>query len=410
MVALNFPSSPAINDTHVHMGRVYVWDGTAWVCGNPLSYIGIKYVDTRIDSGNVLSPVWECDYKYQPGSAPAGTLVVPARRTLDYATAENLTGGGHVVAGLDHAILSGAGNPNLAISHESKLTVSGAASVLLAIGSEHNVNITNAGADVSSLQGFRSSLSSNLGNVDVWIPHGVNVDSNAGTVGVVLAYHFPDLSGISGITSKRFLYNQDATAYSESAAPSFGPVGLATGQEKAPMPHGGYVTGRYYFPPGHKTPYSQALAANTLYAVPFPISRRTTFTKIGVRVTTAEVAKNARLGIYKMANGVPSTLVLDAGTVSVAATGAVEITISQVLEAGVYALAIVTDATAAAINFSVVDVGMLSWVVGAAADDTADGSAEGLMYGAHTYGALPGNFPAVSYFGAGIQPRLWLRQ
>jgi hypothetical protein len=87
-----------------------------------------------------------------------------------------------------------------------------------------------------------------------------------------------------------------------------------------------------------------SLAANTLYAVPFIVTDTTTFTRIGINVTTLSTG-SARLGIYNFANAAPTTLVSDCGTVAVTGTGEKEITISQSLAAGAYALVVLCDGT-----------------------------------------------------------------
>lgn len=76
-----------------------------------------------------------------------------------------------------------------------------------------------------------------------------------------------------------------------------------------------------------------ALTANTIYFIPFTIYISTTFTKIGVNVTTGAASSNIRLGIYNTDNtgGYPGTLVLDAGTVNSSGTGDLTVTISQAL-------------------------------------------------------------------------------
>jgi hypothetical protein len=92
------------------------------------------------------------------------------------------------------------------------------------------------------------------------------------------------------------------------------------------------------------------LVTNRVYYNAFVVGQSATFTKMGIQVTTAEAGKVARLGIYNWSNGKSTTLVLDAGTVSLAATGIVEATISQTLSPGVYSLAIISDGTTAAIR------------------------------------------------------------
>jgi hypothetical protein len=89
------------------------------------------------------------------------------------------------------------------------------------------------------------------------------------------------------------------------------------------------------------------IAANRIYYEAFQVGQSTTFTKIGIQVLTAQSAKVARLGIYNWSAGKATTKVLDAGTVSLGATGVIEITISQTLSAGIYALALIADSSTA---------------------------------------------------------------
>lgn len=91
-----------------------------------------------------------------------------------------------------------------------------------------------------------------------------------------------------------------------------------------------------------------ALVTNRLYLNLFVVSEATTFDQICMTVgTVAEATKVARLGIYKCERGVPTTLVLDAGTVSLGTTGQKSLTISQTLQPGVYFLVCTTNATTA---------------------------------------------------------------
>lgn len=99
-----------------------------------------------------------------------------------------------------------------------------------------------------------------------------------------------------------------------------------------------------------------ALTANRTYYVPFYVNKTTTFDRIAC-VTTSAFSGTAtvRLGIYNHdgANK-PSTVLLDAGTVSAtAASTAYTITISQSLSAGTYWLAMNTQTTATTNTFFV---------------------------------------------------------
>jgi hypothetical protein len=113
--------------------------------------------------------------------------------------------------------------------------------------------------------------------------------------------------------------------------------------------HPGFVTGRYY-----STSVESALSAatgtlNTLYAVPFYVGASTTFTAMAM-VTTVAASASAELGVYSNLNGVPDTLLLDAGTVStVAPTGKKEITgLSLLLAPGWYWLVVAFSANVTA--------------------------------------------------------------
>ena len=105
----------------------------------------------------------------------------------------------------------------------------------------------------------------------------------------------------------------------------------------------GYRTNAYYFPYLSASVGSTTTVTTTqIYYVPFFVRKKTTFTRIGIQVITA-AGTSARLGIYNAANGIPTSLLLDCGTVSTASTGEKEITISQSLNVGFYFLAFVAD-------------------------------------------------------------------
>ena len=96
-----------------------------------------------------------------------------------------------------------------------------------------------------------------------------------------------------------------------------------------------YLSGRYYDGKddgADMSPVTTLLGTNQIRFARFFCHTTTTFDRIGIAVTTA-AAGNARLGIWAgdAAGGLPGTLVLDAGQVSVAAIGGVELTISQSL-------------------------------------------------------------------------------
>ena len=87
------------------------------------------------------------------------------------------------------------------------------------------------------------------------------------------------------------------------------------------------------------------VAANSLSGTFVYITKRTTFTRIGINVVAGGGAgSNCRLGIYKpTSNHQPGVLVLDAGEVDVSTTGVKEITISQALSPGIYWLMLANE-------------------------------------------------------------------
>lgn len=100
-----------------------------------------------------------------------------------------------------------------------------------------------------------------------------------------------------------------------------------------------YASGYYYC--GTSQQGSDATIAgtqNVAYAVMFVVSKTTTFDRIQCEVTSAIASSTVRLGIYNSTNNIPTTKLLDAGTVDSSSTGAKEITISQTLTPGVYFL------------------------------------------------------------------------
>jgi hypothetical protein len=158
--------------------------------------------------------------------------------------------------------------------------------------------------------------------------------------------------------------------------------------------YGGYAAGRFYAGEA-LTPAASgtlAVAANTMYATPFVVRQQQVWTKIGVNVTTAAAATYAYLGIYRMENGIPTTRVLDAGAVGLDSTGTKEITISQVLPAGMYAVILLASGAGASVK-----AGTLSNAAVAAVGTSAIGTADTIIKGSATYGTLPATFPAVTY-------------
>lgn len=172
----------------------------------------------------------------------------------------------------------------------------------------------------------------------------------------------------------------------------------------------GYVTNRYYGGEISQTGTTTTfvVAANLLYAVPFFVGKKVTWTRIGIDVT-ASAGTNARLGIYKAdgTGGTPSTLVVDAGTVSTASTGIKEATISQALEVGMYWVTAVFDntPTVRGRTTGVSAHDFLSAIMGGATPGTQDL----LMHVAHAFGALPSPYGTLTFNAGATMPLIMMR-
>jgi hypothetical protein len=104
-----------------------------------------------------------------------------------------------------------------------------------------------------------------------------------------------------------------------------------------------FRSGQYYSVP-HRSQGSGSRTLNRTQFFPIYIPQPLTVDRIGISVVLgSSQTDTARLGIYNDTDGVPSTVLLDAGTVSVSGTNdtlaQVEITISQALGVGWYWLA-----------------------------------------------------------------------
>lgn len=121
----------------------------------------------------------------------------------------------------------------------------------------------------------------------------------------------------------------------------------------------------YYY----KTPSSNSSTAppvNRSFYLPIFIAETTTIDRIACRAgSTFSGTASIRLGIYADSGWQPSSLVLDAGTVSCTAANAIyQITISQSLSAGLYWLCFNTVTAATTNNFVSANASYLQMPVG----------------------------------------------
>ena len=150
------------------------------------------------------------------------------------------------------------------------------------------------------------------------------------------------------------------------------------------------MTGQYYPFRNVRANANTAVVADTLYASPLLIPRNITVDRIAIDVQAAGAAgKLARLGIYyDGTNKYPGTLLLDAGTVAVDATGVKTITISQALPAGLYWGVMVSNGTPTVRAHNVATFAPLGLT---ATDFSADRAMWSVSF---TYAALPTPFTA----------------
>ena len=116
----------------------------------------------------------------------------------------------------------------------------------------------------------------------------------------------------------------------------------------------GLASGTYYTTSSN-TGSTQATVTTTgtVSYLPFLVERTTTFDRIACRTsTTITGTSTVRLGIYNNSDKKPTTVLLDAGTVSVNATSTIfSITINQTLNPGWYWLAHVVNSTTGTHSF-----------------------------------------------------------
>lgn len=106
--------------------------------------------------------------------------------------------------------------------------------------------------------------------------------------------------------------------------------------------HIGYRTTRYY--PAYNLPTSvisgtTSLALNNISYYPFKIDKNITIDRLAISVPVSVASSSCRLGVYTNLNGLPNTLLLDAGIFTTATTGIKEATVNCALASGWYWLA-----------------------------------------------------------------------
>lgn len=194
-------------------------------------------------------------------------------------------------------------------------------------------------------------------------------------------------------------------------------------QEIATLSTGGtglHISGRWYAAEtlGRQTAAASTLTLNRLYLMPFHVQKNGSYTGLSVMGGTAAATMIMRLGIYNndATTGLPSTLLVDAGTTGAMSTATSQyiVTISQTLEAGTYWLAAAIQTSNNASCITAVAPGTLSggmWYMGYAAGYQATMPNPDIYATAAVSGALPASLVGgISYDSATRAPIVHIRK
>jgi hypothetical protein len=164
-----------------------------------------------------------------------------------------------------------------------------------------------------------------------------------------------------------------------------------------------FQAGRWYGPANDMGGASNlTLTADRIYGMPVYVPVTTFNQGIGFFVITAAAGKSVRLGIYADNGGVPGALLVDAGAVSVAAVDAAALALTYWLRPGWYWLACLSEGTPVIRGQNNGGPSLL----GVASNTGTD--CDNFVYAAQAYGALPANFPALTYGSTAAGPRVSL--
>lgn len=131
---------------------------------------------------------------------------------ITYTGAGNVTGAGHLIAALNHTIINAPTRTvALALGSEGVMEVT-AGTVTNAIGAGGVLNDVASGATVNEFNGQTGQINANHGTITTFNAVKLFVTANSGTIGTANGLKFPDISGISGITTKQLFSCDDYNA------------------------------------------------------------------------------------------------------------------------------------------------------------------------------------------------------
>lgn len=323
--------------------------------------IAQAFTDTAVSGTNSKSSV---TLTVDPSGNSSQVLIANKVQT-DYNSSSNMTVGGYLVSGQDVLNTSGTG------THDKLVT--------------RMVQMNVTGGNIAALVGVEGVISqiaptTMVGGAAIfYVPNMASVP-NIGNIGTLAAFS-----------------NDEPRAVFRSA----GPFLNADLREISPSPHAGLIAGRYYSAPA-KLMTTNAMTTSVIYVTYVYVPRRVTITKLGFEVTTA-AAGNGRLGLYKVADGVLTTLVVQGSDISTGTIGVKESTVSSQVDSGIYAIVATFSATPTLRWHEINNHGM----IGAS---TATGYSENCFITPFPYGAFPATANILPTFAANtIEPHLWFR-
>jgi hypothetical protein len=191
-----------------------------------------------------------------------------------------------------------------------------------------SATVSNSGSAVGAILNFG-------------VPQGptgpTGVTGSTGSQGITGPTGSQGVTGSAGATGSTGSTGATGATGSTGSTGATGATGTAAISAQLPFASGGVYRSAI-----QQTTGAQTFALTTTYYTPFYVGASTSFDRIGITTGAIGTAGTVRLGIYNDTNGVPSTVVLDAGTVSTvvsASPAAVSATISQTLSPGWYWLA-----------------------------------------------------------------------
>ena len=130
-----------------------------------------------------------------------------------------------------------------------------------------------------------------------------------------------------------------------------------------------------------------ALTANTMYAWPFIVPRKSRWDRMNINVTTASSGTKVRVGLYTNENLYPKSLIVDAGELDTGSTGSKDAVIDITLEPGLYWIVLLSSGAPTLGGISIADT------FGVLGQSNVYATANNSWRITYTYGVLPSTFP-----------------